>query len=163
MPWKKESVVEQRLRFLIEARRRDESMTGLCRRYEISRKTGYKWLERYEREHTIAALHDRSRRPQRSPRRTSGARAQQVLAVRDEKGWGADKIADVLANVGTVIPSITVHRILKRNGRIKPERSVRLATKRFARGSCNELAQMDFKGEYELPGDGKCYPLHLFG
>ena len=41
MPWKKESVVEQRLRFLIAARGREESMTELCRRYEISRKTGY--------------------------------------------------------------------------------------------------------------------------
>jgi len=161
MPWQKESVVEQRLRFLIEARRREENMTSLCRRYEISRKTGYKWLERYERGRTIEALEDHSRRPQRSPRRTSNARAQQVLAVRDEKGWGADKIADVLANAGTVIPAITVHRILQRNGRIKPEPMVRLATKRFARGSSNELAQMDFKGEYELPGGAKCYPLTL--
>ena len=47
MPWKKESVVEQRLRFLIAARSRAESITELCRRYEISRKTGYKWLQRY--------------------------------------------------------------------------------------------------------------------
>jgi transposase InsO family protein len=161
MPWKKESVVEQRLRFLIEARSRAESMTELCRRYEISRKTGYKWLKRYERGQSIEVLRDQSRRPQRSPGRTSGARVQQVLAVRDEKGWGADKISDVLANAGTVIPAITVHRILKRHGRIKPEPMVRLATKRFARGSSNELAQMDFKGEYSLPGGAKCYPLTL--
>ena len=161
MPWKKESVVEQRMRFLIEARPREESMSGLCRRYEISRKTGYKWLKRYESEQSIEGLRDQSRRPQHSPRRTSGARAEQVLAVRDEKGWGADKIADVLANTGTVIPAITVHRILKRNGRIKAKPIVGLATKRFARGSSNELAQMDFKGEYTLPGGGKCYPLTL--
>jgi transposase InsO family protein len=161
MPWKKESVVQQRLRFLIEASGREESMTGLCRRFEISRKTGYKWLKRYARDGTIAVLNDQSRRPQHSPRRTSSARAQRVLAVRDEKGWGAAKIADVLANAGILIPPITVHRILKRNGRIKREPSAQLATKRFARGSCNELAQMDFKGEYALPGGGKCYPLTL--
>jgi transposase len=161
MPWKKESVVQQRLRFLIEASGREESMTGLCRRFEISRKTGYKLLKRYARDGTIAVLNDQSRRPQHSPRRTSSARAQRVLAVRDEKGWGAAKIADVLANAGILIPPITVHRILKRNGRIKREPSAQLATKRFARGSCNELAQMDFKGEYALPGGGKCYPLTL--
>jgi len=161
MPWKKESVVEQRLRFLIEARGRAGSMTELCRRYEISRKTGYKWLKRYERESSVEVLRDRSRRPQRSPGRTSGAREQQVLAVRDEKGWGADKISDVLANAGTVIPAITVHRILKRHGRIKREAMVRVATKRFARSGSNELAQMDFKGEYALPGRVKCYPLTL--
>jgi transposase InsO family protein len=81
--------------------------------------------------------------------------------VRDEKGWGADKIAYVLAKAGRVMPAITVHRILKRHGRINRERSARLATKRFARSSCNELAQMDFKGEYTLPSGGKCYPLSL--
>jgi transposase InsO family protein len=84
-----------------------------------------------------------------------------VLAVRDEKGWGADKIAYVLKQEGTVLPAITIHRILKRHGRIKPESAVRLTGKRFARGSCNELAQMDFKGDYRLAGGGKCYPLTL--
>ena len=137
MPWKKESVVEQRMRFLIEARQREESMMGLCRRYEISRKTGYKWLKRYESKQSIEGLQDQSRRPQHSPRRTSGSRAEQVLAVRDKKGWGANKIAEVLANTGTVIPAITVHRILKRNGRIKAKPIVGIATKRFARGSSN--------------------------
>jgi transposase-like protein len=48
MPWKQESVVEQRLRFLIDARSKEETIAALCRRYEVSRKTGYKWLKRYE-------------------------------------------------------------------------------------------------------------------
>lgn len=161
MPWKKESVVEQRLRFLIEARQQEVNMTALCQRYEISRKTGYKWLRRYQSCGTIEGLRDQSRRPRRSPRRSSTSCEEQVLAVRDAKGWGADKIAHVLAKAGPVLPAITVHRILKRHGRIKRERTVRLALKRFARGSCNELAQMDFKGEYALTGGAKCYPLSL--
>jgi transposase InsO family protein len=161
MPWKKESVVEQRLRFLFEARQQEASMTAVCQRYEISRKTGYKWLRRYESSGTIEALKDQPRRPRHSPRRSSRAAEEKVLAVRDEKGWGADKIAYVLAKAGRVMPAITVHRILKRHGRINRERSTRLATKRFARSSCNELAQMDFKGEYTLPSGGKCYPLSL--
>ena len=60
-----------------------------------------------------------------------------------------------------MLPAITIHRILKRNGRIKPESAVRLTGNRFARGSCNELAQMDFKGDYRLADGGKCYPLTL--
>jgi transposase InsO family protein len=136
-------------------------MTALCRGYEVSRKTGYKWLRRYQSSGTIEALRDRSRRPQHSPRRTSKTAEEEVLAVRDEKGWGADKIAHVLTRAGAVLPAITVHRILKRHGRIKRERSARLATKRFVRSGCNELAQMDFKGEYPLPTGGKCYPLSL--
>ncbi len=44
MPWKQESVMEQRLRFLLEVRNKEAPVSELCRRYEISRKTGYKWL-----------------------------------------------------------------------------------------------------------------------
>lgn len=161
MPWKTESVMEQRLKFVIEASGRSGSFSQLSRDYSISRQTGYKWLKRYQEAGTIAELKEKSRRPRRSPRRTGWDREQRVLAVRDEKGWGANKIAYVLKQEGLVLPGITIHRILKRNGRIKPESAVRLAEKRFARGSCNELAQMDFKGDYRLPGGGKCYPLTL--
>src|SRR5215470_14106544 len=56
----------------------------------------------------------------------------------------------------------TVHRILVREGRVGDERkSLKKATQRFAREQCNELAQMDFKGEYQLRGRQKCYPLSL--
>jgi len=161
MPWNQVSIVEQRLRFLIEASPRTETMIELCRRYGVSRKTGYKWLKRYKQCGTLAALKDQPRRPQRSPRRTSAKRAERVLAVRDQKGWGADKIAYVLKQEGLELPAITVHRILKRHGRIKPESAVRLTGKRFERASCNELAQMDFKGDYRLAGGRKCYPLTL--
>lgn len=161
MPWKQESVVEQRLRFVIEVRKREAPISALCRRHEISRKTGYKWLARYEEAGTIAALNDRSRRPRHSPKRTSQAQEARVLAVRDAKGWGAEKISVVVGRTGLIIPPITVHRILKRHGRIRPQVVDRIASKRFARGSCNELAQMDFKGEYRLGRGGKCYPLTL--
>jgi transposase InsO family protein len=81
--------------------------------------------------------------------------------VRDAKGWGAKKIGWVIAKDEIVIPEITIHRILKRHGRVSPESTVRLAGQRFARGSCNELAQMDYKGDYPLAGGGRCYPLSL--
>ena len=50
MPWNEVSVVEQRLSFLIEAGKRTETMSDLCRRYGVSRKTGYKWLQRFYEE-----------------------------------------------------------------------------------------------------------------
>lgn len=161
MPWKQESVVEQRLRFVIDVHKREAPISALCRRYKISRKTGYKWLARYAAAGTIAELNDRSRRPRHSPKRTSPAKEAQVLAVRDAKGWGAEAISVVVGRTGLRIPPITVHRILKRHGRIRQPVVDRIATKRFERGSCNELAQMDFKGEYRLQGGGKCYPLTL--
>ena len=161
MPWKQESVVEQRLRFLLEVRNKEATISELCRRYEISRKTGYKWLKRYERAGSIEALKDQTRRPHHSPGRTSVQHEQAVLTVRAEKNWGAEKIAVVLGNRGVRLRPLTVHRILKRHGQIATATSARLARQRFAREHCNELAQMDFKGEYALRGGGKCYPLSL--
>jgi len=161
MPWKAKSVMQQRLQFVIEARQEEETIRELCERHGISRETGYKWLRRYESGDNVEALKDRSRRPQHSPRRTSGELEQQVLVVRDKKGWGARKIQYVIGKGGVHLPVITIHRILQRHGRVAPENAQRLACKRFARGSCNELAQMDYKGEYSLIGRGKCYPLSL--
>ena len=161
MPWKTESVMEQRLSFVIAARNQEANLSELSRRYGVSRQTGHKWLKRYQTAGSIEGLKERSRRPEHSPRRTNAKAEQQVLAIRDEKGWGADKIQYVVAKAGLVLPAITIHRILKRNGRIKPESRRRLAPRRFARDSCNELAQMDFKGDYHLAGGGKCYPLSL--
>jgi transposase len=61
MPWTARSVIEERLRFI--ARLLDgEAMTEVCREFGISRKTGYKIFDRYK-EHRLAALTDRSRRP----------------------------------------------------------------------------------------------------
>lgn len=162
MPWKTESVMEQRLSFVIEALRPGANLSELSRQYGVSRQTGYKWLDRYRAAGTIEGLKDKSRRPHHSPGKTSETAEQQVLAVRDEKGWGAEKIQYVVAKAGVVLPEITIHRILKRNGRIKLEGSRgRLATGRFERERCNELAQMDFKGDYRMAGGGTCYPLSL--
>lgn len=47
MPWKESSVMEERLRFILEYEAGEESMTELCQRYEISRETGYMTLHRY--------------------------------------------------------------------------------------------------------------------
>ena len=159
MPWKRESVMDQRVEFVIRAKRGEESISGLCREYEISRPTGYLWLKRYEEVGSVSGLAERSRRPQRTPGRTAQALEQQVVQLRDEKGWGAPKLAKVLQGRGIKLGSATVHRILRRAGRVLIEAEARKASTRFERGECNQLAQMDFKGEYTLSPKEKCYPL----
>lgn len=161
MAWKTERVMEQRVRFVIEACKPRANVSDLSRQYGVSRETGHKWLKRYRESGSLEGLKDKSRRPHHSPRRSSERTEQQVLAVRDEKGWGAEKIQYVVAQAGVVLPPITIHRILKRNGRIKAASGARMATGRFERERCNELAQMDFKGDYGLPAGGRCYPLTL--
>lgn len=157
MPWRTESVMEQRVEFVIRAQRREESIAQLCREYGISRPTGYLWLERYREVGSISALGEHSRRPWRTPRRTAGAIEARVLEWRDKTGWGGPKIAEILRQRGIQVAPATAQRILKRTGRVvKPV--VEKTRGRFERAECNELAQMDFKGEYTLR-QGKCYPL----
>ena len=159
MPWKSESVMDQRVEFVLRARGREETMAALCREYEISRPTGYLWLQRYQSAGSVKALAEHSRRPLHSPGRTADELAVAVLAVREEKGWGGAKIAKVLERRGLQVTAVTAQRILKRAGRVEKP-AVAKATQRFAREQCNELAQMDFKGEYTLATE-KCYPLSL--
>jgi transposase-like protein len=59
MAWRMESVMDQRLCFIAACLRADEPMSGLCLRFQISRKTGYKWLSRY-RDFGAAGLVDLS-------------------------------------------------------------------------------------------------------
>ena len=59
--------------FVLAALAPDANVAELCREHGISRKTGYKWLERF-REGGLPALEDMSRRPHTSPRRARHAR-----------------------------------------------------------------------------------------
>lgn len=158
MPWRTETVVDQRVEFVIRARRGEETMAALCREFEISRPTGYLWLQRY-REAGVMGLRDRSHAPSHFPGRASVEIAAAVLSLRDAKGWGGPKIAKVLERGGLPVAAATAQRILKRAGRVQPPKTNKTKL-RFAREQCNELAQMDFKGEYSL-GCQKCYPLSL--
>ena len=160
MPWRTDSVMDQRVEFVIRAQRGEESIAQLCRDYGVSRPTGYLWLKRYRVGGRISDLAEHSRRPLHSPGRTDAAIEAMVLRLRDEKGWGGPKLAEVLGQRGIKLAPATAQRILKRAGRvIKPV--VEKTTTRFERAECNELAQMDFKGEYTLGSQQKCYPLTL--
>jgi len=151
--------MDQRVEFVLRAKTGDESITALCRSYGISRPTGYLWLHRYQEVGSVNGLAEHSRRPLQSPGRTAEDLEAAVLALRDKTGWGGPKIAKVLEQRGLQIAPATAQRILKRCGRVVPP-VVEKTKLRFAREQCNELAQMDFKGEYTLP-QGKCYPLSL--
>lgn len=161
MPWRGKTVEELRAEF-VRAAQSSGNFSSLCREYGITRRTGYKWLERYK---TGQPLVDKSRRPDVSPNRTPEAVERLILAVRAENpGWGAKTIHHVLENQGhTNLPCIkTVNNILNRYGCISAEESLkRQPCIRFQKENCNEMWQTDFKGEF-LTGDHKyCYPLTI--
>lgn len=158
MPWKSEAVMDQRIKFIVRAKLEEGSFSELCREFEISRPTGYLWLKRYEQVGSITGLQEKSRRPVKSPLKTDDEIEELVVEFRTRQGWGARKIQVLLAKEGQHLGSATIHRILVRKGLVVPDAADRKATKRFERNECNQMTQMDFKGEYQVR-EGKSYPL----
>ena len=156
--------MEERMRFVL--RRLDgEPMSGLCREFGISRKTGYKIFERYRR-HGLEALSDRSRRPVRYAHQLPEALERMIVRAKQEKPyWGARKIRELLIRrlPGDVrVPATsTIHAVLDRNGLVR-----RMRHRRHAMGTPlsegalpNDLWCADFKGEFKLGNGRYCYPL----
>lgn len=153
MSWKEVTTMSLRLEFVRFALHEDANMSELCQRFSISRKTGYKWLNRYQ-EQGKEALMDQSRRPQISPNRTPAGIEELVLQVRDKYPvWGGRKLRSLLVRDGHVdipCPS-TITAILHRNGRMDAAESVKhQAFQRFEKEHPNELWQMDFKGHFAM-------------
>ena len=160
MPWRVVSVVSERAEFVRQAESGVVSFRELCRRFGVSTPTGYKWLRRYQSE-GVAGLEDRSRRPVRSPSRTTPELEKAVCDVRREHDtWGGRKIRAVLLGRGLdqVPAASTITGILRRNGLITEPDRTREAMTRFERAAPNELWQMDFKGHFPISG-GRCHPL----
>jgi putative transposase len=144
-----------------------EKMAELCREFDVSRKTGYKIVERYQ-ECGLAGLTDRSRRPYRQANKLPVQIETRIVHLKHEHpSWGAPKIREKLRrlNLGVRTPAIsTVHAVLDRNGLV----SRRGRPRRKAAGTAltrpnrpNELWCADFKGEFMLADHRYCYPLTI--
>lgn len=150
MPWKVTRVSDQRLALVQAVRSLGMPVAQAAREFGVSRKTVYKWLERYGQEPN-RPLEDYSRRPRTCPLKTEGDLERHVLRVRDRYGWGARKIRADLLQRGHPVPSIrTVHEILCRHGRVRHDPPEAPEPQRFERASPNELWQIDFKGFIEV-------------
>lgn len=157
MPWMERNRMSLRGEFVGLAAVAGANVSELCRRFGISRKTGYKWLGR-----AAEGLADRSRRPANSPRRSPVSIEAEILKLRDRQvDWGARKLKRRLLDQGVVgIPAVsTITAILHRHGRIS-EAATAAAQHwlRFEHPAPNDLWQIDFKGHFAL-GQGRCHPL----
>lgn len=161
MPWQTTNVMEKRIEFVVRASQAGVNISALCREFRISRPTGYKWIGRYLAANSVTELAEKSRRPQRSPNRTS--RKMESLIIEFHKnnfGLSGKKIQVLLAQMGHRISPLTVHRVLKRNGFVKPRIKNNPATKHFEREKPNQLWQMDFKGPFNNKSQ-PCLPLSI--
>jgi transposase InsO family protein len=156
-------VLSQRQEFVLLAQQPNVNKRELCRRFGISAKTGYKWLDRFQREGQDG-LRDQSRRPRRSPARSGAASEARVLQLRDRyPDWGGRKLrALLLAEGREPVPSAsTITAILHRHGRLNAVPSALTGFQHFEHEAPNQLWQMDYKGHIPLVGvrAGRCHPL----
>lgn len=158
MVWREVDVMSLRREFVELARVEGANVSGLCRRYGVSRKTGYKWLARAQEGCEMA---DQSRRPLQSPARTPERIESQVIALRQQHpAWGGRKIAARLRHLGREAPApSTVTHILRRKGLLDPQAQENAtAWQRFEHAYPNDLWQIDFMGHFQS-GPDKCHAL----
>ena len=156
MPWKESSVMDERMRFVIRLKD-GESMALLCREFGISRKTGYKILDRYK-ECGLEGLTDRARTPYRYANRLPEQLEAAIVAAKREKPhWGARKIRERLLrrlpHAVKVPARSTIHAILDRHGLVTRARRSRTraeGTPLSAGSNPNALWCTDYKGEFML-------------
>lgn len=167
MPWKTVTPMEEITRFVMLARSERFTLTDLCEQFGISRKTGYKHLERFAAE-GMKGLQPRSHRPHTFPQRTDEAVEALILAERRlHRTWGPKKLRKVLeVKHGIESPPAcsTIGEILRRHG-LSVRRRRRPGAYPSADHGLTEPTQpnhvwtVDFKGWFIL-GDGqRCDPL----
>lgn len=168
MPWEEKDALQQRNEFIDAWLRKEYGVAELCRRFGISRKTGYKWLERYDGGGR-AGLEDGSRAPHHPAHGVGQEIARAIVAARQQHPtWGARKIRELLRreNAQQRWPAASsIGELLKREGMVR-ERRVRRRTAPYNEplehaAAPNVVWCADFKGWFRC-GDGqRCDPLTL--
>jgi transposase InsO family protein len=160
MPWQESCAMDERVRFIADRQSGLWTMTELCERYGISRRVGYKWLDRYRLE-GAAGLMERSHAPHVHGRATPPNIVEAIVGLRRERpSWGPRKI---VAKLGQRQPTVdwpsasTAGDILKRAGLVDRRRRRRRAPPRLGELTVPQYANhvwgLDHKGWIRL-GDG---------
>jgi transposase InsO family protein len=160
--------MDERVQFISDYRRQFFTMSELCQRYDVSRKTGYALVARYERE-GVAGLARRSSRPHHNPQATAQALVDAIVEMRKRHStWGGKKILAVLGERQPTWawPAVsTANDILKRHDLITPRRRRRSighpGYRPQAATAPNDIWTTDFKGQFRTRDAQWCYPLTL--
>src|SRR5439155_22653671 len=167
MPWNETDPMNERVKFIARYLQKDEPFIVLCERAGISRKTGYKWVERYEGG-GVAALVERSRAPLSRPHAVPGGTVELIVATRRRHPrWGPRKLLAILRRQDPPRAwpvASTVGDILRQRGLVRRRRrrrySVPYAERLAAYAAPNAIWCADFKGHFAV-GDARCHPLTI--
>ncbi len=165
MPWRGVTVSEQRERFLEDYRLNYYSLRELAERFNISRKTAYKWIDRFEN-FGKQGFQELSRRPRSCPWQTDPAVAEQLIGLRKaHPSWGPRKLLDLLRRrhprCSLPAPS-TVARILAQQGLVRAKhRHCRAhpGCPQTVPAGPNDVWGADYKGQFRLKNGQYCFPL----
>ncbi len=160
LPWKETSPETEQMRFIERWQGGEVTFVELCRRFGVSRKTGYKRVERFQ-SYGWEGLGDRSRAPRRHPNTTPRAVAERLIKARqDHPTWGPKKLVawlQALEPEGPWPAPSTAGDILGRAGLVRRRKRGRSASpwsEPFAAAEQpNDVWSIDFKGWF-LTGDG---------
>ncbi|MCK5263830.1 MAG: IS481 family transposase [Gammaproteobacteria bacterium] len=167
MSWKEVNPMQQKVLFIADYLRQVSSLSELCRQYGISRKTGYKWIQRFD-EQGADGLNEQSRKPMHCPAQTPYSIQKAIIELRQQFQItpGAKKLQVLLERryPNEVIPSTsTIYNILNRAGLVESRRRRRRVSpypQPFAPvKEANELWSVDYKGQFKLRTGIWCYPL----
>ena len=168
MPWQEMLLMDQRVQFIADYQRDVFDVAELARRYGISRKTAYKWLDRYDTGGP-AGLVDRSRRPTHCPHSIPEPIVAALLDVRrHHPTWGAKKLLKIVATrqpTWALPARSTVCDLLDRAGLITAprRRTVPAHPGRplIPMTASNGTWTADFKGQFKTRNGVYCYPLTI--
>ena len=169
MPWTETCIMDERVKFVMDVFDETYCITELCSYYGISRKTGYKWIERY-RQGGLEALRDRSRAPHSHPNEMSRQVKESILAIKRRfPKWGAPKIRSRLQRIRpswNSYPAIsTIGLFLYKQGltcRRKRRRKATPTELPLTSGHySNQVWCADFKGHFCTRDGSRCNPLTI--
>jgi putative transposase len=168
MSWQKTDISEEKEKFIKDWLSREFNFSMLCKRFQISRTTGYKLLESYKNE-GVAAFKERSRAPHTIPHKTSAEVESELLRWKHRYPyWGPSMIRDFLIEEGIqgAWPAAsTIGEIFKRHGLVKPRKSKKRTPAHSEPlkhcTNVNQVWSADFKGQFKLKNGKYCYPLTI--
>lgn len=164
MSWKGVTIMDQKIRFIAEYLEGYFPFSELCFQFSISRKTGYKWVQRYEQE-GLEGLNNKSTRPLHCPHETDPAIVEAIVQARiKHPSWGPKKLLDILSPHYENLPAIsTAADIFTRNGLIIPSkrriRRLHPGCPKTTTNEPNDIWTADYKGHFKMGNRQYCYPL----
>lgn len=169
MPWKETSVMNVRTEFVLRVFEAKVAFNDLCKEFGISRKTGYKWKERFLQD-GLKGLADKSRRPGTSPQQLGENSVCNIVKLKlAHPSWGPRKIRMVFARAypDCELPSdSTFARVLSNAGLVeerkrRPSSETGRITNRINAEHPNHVWTVDFKGWWRTRDRNRFEPLTI--